>query len=342
MDNTKGFAIYRLPGERDFKYIEGKVITIESMLDAPSGFLISKYDRGDFPHSFVILPEKTSRNTTARHFNLPKFHYNSLSHPDISKEDYIRKIEETQLKLNRNFRKVVLSRTHKVEKICSENAIQHLETLAASYERSFVYLVSTKETGTWSGASPELLISQEEDMAHTMALAGTIALDESNEQEIVWSEKEYEEQRLVELFIEHNCKLHNIPFSKKGPLTTITGKLAHLLTRYSLELETNHLARFVRDIHPTPAVCGLPKQVAQTTIAEVENHDRSLYTGFLGEWQLNSSSQLFVNLRCMQYNAKHAVIYAGGGITAASNPDKEWYETCNKINSVKGVLTAID
>ena len=115
----------------------------------------------------------------------------------------------------------------------------------------------------------------------------------------------------------------------------------------------------LRSLHPTPAVCGLPKLAAKAFILENEHYNREFYTGFLGELNfeirigprsgkrnienraytmIRKSTQLFVNLRCMQLQENKGVIYVGGGITKTSNPVSEWEETVSKSLVIKNVL----
>ena len=97
-------------------------------------------------------------------------------------------------------------------------------------------------------------------------------------------------------------------------------------------------------MHPTPAVCGLPRNNAKDFVLKNENYHRSFYTGFLGEINmedknLNSkNSSLFVNLRCMEIRNEKASIYVGGGITKDSVAKKEWEETVSKSKTMKKVL----
>ena len=91
-------------------------------------------------------------------------------------------------------------------------------------------------------------------------------------------------------------------------------------------------------MHPTPAVCGLPRDMAREFILENEKYNRSYYTGFLGELNINQKTALFVNLRCMQIYDNKSVIYVGGGITKDSNSEKEWEETVSKSKTMKKVL----
>lgn len=112
-------------------------------------------------------------------------------------------------------------------------------------------------------------------------------------------------------------------------------------------------------MHPTPAVCGLPKDISKAFILKNENYNREFYTGFLGELNIKERksrnvnrhniendayasvknvSNLYVNLRCMQLVNNHAIVYIGGGITKDSIPEKEWEETVSKSQVIKSIL----
>ena len=83
----------------------------------------------------------------------------------------------------------------------------------------------------------------------------------------------------------------------------------------------------------------MPKEIAVDFILNNENYNRSYYTGYLGELQLNKCTNLFVNLRCLNYKNDKLGIYVGGGITLASDPLKEWEETVVKAQVMKKVLS---
>ena len=91
-------------------------------------------------------------------------------------------------------------------------------------------------------------------------------------------------------------------------------------------------------LHPTPAVCGLPKEEAKQFILDNELYNRDFYTGFLGELNLKGQTNLYVNLRCMQLKDNRISIYVGGGITADSNAENEWEETVIKAKVMKNAL----
>ena len=104
------------------------------------------------------------------------------------------------------------------------------------------------------------------------------------------------------------------------------------------------LKTLIRALHPTPAVCGLPRGYAKKFILENEQYDRSFYTGFLGELNIKSdkkkviNSSLFVNLRCMNIDENRVSVFVGGGITKESIAKKEWEETVSKSKIMKRVL----
>jgi isochorismate synthase len=123
------------------------------------------------------------------------------------------------------------------------------------------------------------------------------------------------------------------------PFTVQAGNLVHLRTDISGKLKSNDsLENLINSLHPTPAVCGLPKTVALAFILQNERYDRSYYTGYLGELNINNTTNLFVNLRCMQLKNSLVSIYVGGGITADSIPENEWEETVSKTEVMKKVL----
>ena len=170
-----------------------------------------------------------------------------------------------------------------------------------------------------------------------MALAGTQPFLDTTD--VCWEEKEKQEQQFVTDFIIDSLKDELKITEIIGPYTIKAGSLVHLRTDIIGELHhLNKLEDLVTALHPTPAICGLPKNKALQFILDFENYSRTYYSGFLGELNVNNSSQLFVNLRCMQLIKNGAEIFVGGGITASSNPTKEFEETVSKTQIMKNIL----
>jgi len=189
----------------------------------------------------------------------------------------------------------------------------------------------------WLGATPETLIQFEKNNFETMALAGTMPFE--NTVEVTWGEKEKEEQQYVVDSIVSELEKVTSTLSIGATKTQKAGSLLHLKTPISGTLNSiDSIQILIKVLHPTPAVCGLPKKASKNYILENENYDRKYYTGFLGNIDPKRNSHLFVNLRCMELEGSKAHIYVGGGITELSDPQKEWVETTNKSQIMKRIL----
>ncbi len=237
--------------------------------------------------------------------------------------------------------KAILSRIQILEGMGMDCAVDSFLKLSESYDSAFVFLVSIPKVGTWIGASPETLLSSKNNTIETVALAGTQKLAGRITDQIKWEQKEVHEQALVSSYIEEVLKSHNLTdYNRTGPVTAQAGNVVHLKTTYILPngMNFHQLSNLVQDLHPTPAVCGLPKNKAMELIREIEQHDREYYAGYLGPIDSNGSVSLFVNLRSMKVLENQMALFVGGGITADSIPDKEWEETCLKAQTLLNVI----
>lgn len=252
--------------------------------------------------------------------------------------DAIEYIKESGIK------KIVASRATETPLPPNFNPVKLFAALSDRYPHAFVSLVSIPGVGTWIGASPELLLSLRQNSLRTVALAGTQARPADKPLEAVrWGQKEIEEQALVSDYIRdffHDIGLRK--FSTVGPRTVPAGNVVHLQTTFTVTDSPANLHRLANQIlhrlHPTSAVCGMPKNEALSFILEKENYNRAFYSGFLGPVHIDGESQLHVNLRCMQLKTRSAVLYIGAGITADSVPEAEWHETVLKSKTLLSVL----
>lgn len=239
---------------------------------------------------------------------------------------------------NNEFRKVVLSRKELVQ--TNLDVISIFKSLLFHYKSAFNYCFYHPKIGLWMGATPEQFIKIEDSTLHTVALAGTQLFDNK----LIWENKEKEEQQLVVEFITENLSLFSEEVLVSEPKTIQAGNLAHLKTDISAVVDKNDLGEIVHKLHPTPAVCGLPKEAAKVFILENEEYNREFYSGFLGELNIDftsykmDNSDLFVNLRCMKLEGELASVYVGCGITKDSQPENEFWETVNKSKTIKKVL----
>ena len=234
--------------------------------------------------------------------------------------------------------KVVLSRSIRLDIGESEAPFLFTEALRERTE-ACVVLMQTPEHGLWLGASPERLLAAESDTVHIDALAGTMVLDVASNDPAEWGEKERHEQRLVTKTIAGTLiDLGAGTIVIDGPEVIRTGSIAHLRTRISANVEGRSVEELVNALHPTPAICGLPKEAALNAIDGMEADARELYAGFWGPWSADGRMELFVNIRCMRMFQDHAELHVGAGITAGSVPAREWEETEHKADSWRHLL----
>lgn len=233
---------------------------------------------------------------------------------------------------NGKYQKIVLSRFKRIEK--SVNLEDTFKNICQKFSNFYCYILIDNELGIWCGASPETLVQVSNKKAFTVSLAGT----KKNDDSIEFTEKEQHEQGLVTDFIIHHLKTKGYN-SKLGESEILQyGNISHLYNKIEIieDINTSDAIGLAKILHPTPAVCGYPRNIALEYIKNYEAYERQLYAGFIGvsNSQTNDAT-FFVNLRCFQV-LKHGIrIYGGAGITIDSNPLKEYLETENKIVSIQ-------
>jgi isochorismate synthase len=163
-------------------------------------------------------------------------------------------------------------------------------------------------------------------------------------EKIQWNQKELREQELVSEHIRRVLNNYVKDYiTEIGPKTYNVGKLVHLRTVFQFDSQwvSTCLGRFLSELHPTQAVCGLPVDQSRKLINQVEGYDREYYTGFLGSVSAQNNTCLYVNLRCLQAFNNGIALYAGGGITAESLPSRknEWQL---KIQSLLQIIEKVN
>lgn len=360
------FVAYRNPNDKNGltrALLQDSDKTYQTSSYEESGFVFAPFEN---PKSALFVPSESAESITTEYSpttsaiekqeeqHFPPGLTNTES--KIQHEELVQQgIEAIQ---QNEFKKVVLSRKEDVQ--TQLNAVEIFKNLLKKYETAFVYYWFHPETGTWLGATPETLLNVERNKFKTMSLAGTQAF--AGTSNVNWGEKEIEEQQIVtDSILENLQDKVSGKIYKSEPYTTKAGNLLHLQTDIQgiLDLEKSNLKSLILALHPTPAVCGLPKIKAQRFILKSEGYKREFYSGFLGEMNMkkevkrssnrrNQENQayasvlkhtsLFVNLRCMKLEADTASLFIGGGITKDSNPADEWEETVNKSHTIKSVL----
>lgn len=239
------------------------------------------------------------------------------------------------------FKKLVTSRTESVA-LNNTDVVSIYTKLLNTYPNAFRYCFYTPQTGLWMGATPEQLLKAENKTIHTVALAGTQLYKET--ETATWENKEREEQQFVTDYILNELHDFTTDVKTTKPYTFRAGNIVHIKTDISAELKDGKsLEDVIKTLHPTPAICGLPKADAQQFLLDNEGYNREYYSGFLGELNCDfetgsPKTDLFVNLRCMKITNNTAHLYIGCGITKDSDPEKEFYETVNKSMTMRRII----
>ena len=233
---------------------------------------------------------------------------------------------------NHSFQKLVLSRSIELPRTGDETPLLLFQRACERYPRMMISLVYTPQSGLWLASTPEILLAGKDRQWQTIALAGTMKYEE----ELRWSDKNIQEQRYVATYITRQLEQFTHDFTEEGPRTARAGHLAHLRSDFLFSLpDESVVGDLLQALHPTPAVCGLPKQEAFRFIQQNEHHDRSYYSGFMGPLFLNGQTNLFVTLRCMQLFRDGYRLYAGGGLLKDSVEEQEWQETETKLDTIR-------
>lgn len=242
------------------------------------------------------------------------------------------------------FQKVVLSRPKPLP-IHQFDAWAFFHRLCQQYPQAFVSVFYLPKKGFWIGASPEIIVQQNKNgIFRTVALAGTQPYQPQIPlQNLSWTQKEIEEQALVSRYIINSFKKIRLrEFDEIGPKTVQAGNLVHLKTLFEVDTQAvnfpNLSQTMLHLLHPTSAVCGMPKAESLEFILQNEQYERQFYSGFLGPVGIDQEIHLFVNLRSMQWFGNTLELYIGAGITADSVPEKEWNETEIKSQTLASLL----
>ena len=192
---------------------------------------------------------------------------------------------------------------------------------------------------TLIGASPELLVSRRGRLVVTNPLAGSVprssdpVLDRLRASALGRSVKDLGEHRIVvEQILLDLAPLTTQLTAESAPRVIATSSMWHLSTRISGLLRPGVTAlRLALALHPTPAVCGAPREVASAWIRRVEPFRRGLFTGALGYMDANGDGDFAVCIRCAEVTGDRVRIFAGAGIVSDSDAEAELAETEAKM-----------
>lgn len=240
--------------------------------------------------------------------------------------------------------KVVLARTLELTGDRPVDASALVARLAACNPHGYTFSVDLGGGRTLLGASPELLVSRLRGVVHANPLAGSAprssdpAEDRRRAEALMASAKDLDEHRVVVEAVRDSlaplCKRLDVP---ARPSLIHTATMWHLSTEVRGETDADALTLALA-LHPTPAVCGAPRDVARALIRDAEPFDRAFYAGMLGWVDTRGDGEWVVTIRCAEAAGQMLRLYAGAGVVGDSTPDGERAETAAKFRTMLDAL----
>ena len=310
---------YRIPGH-ELVTCHGQFHPIP-LDETPRGFIVSNADG----EKRFVFKTNSARPFVVQSQNPPH---------QAKKSEYIMAVDRiTEGIHNSKLKKVVYSRVIK-RPLKQSKRFSYFERLMQTYPQAFVYYFEDENLGSWVGATPEILLRRIESHCFVMSLAGTKKANEHR----AWTEKEEIEQTLVTDFILEGINGLTLgEVDVDGPYAHQAGPVEHLRTDITFNIDSQREMQLIQQLHPTPAVCGLPRNMAKQAYEAMEIHRRELYTGYIGVFD-EQQTHCYVNLRCAKLIDDELFAYVGGGITDESVPELEWIETENKSKTLFDLL----
>jgi isochorismate synthase len=320
LEEGKAVSLWRLPDQLEKNVIIcSNVINIDpdhfSVEDSQPGFVISRFDRDSaklFLPAEIHLKINNGEITQRKGASIPesfkparklKLHFTPIpeAHAELTSEHYQQLVADgIEAIANGMFQKIVPSRRQSFHVPEDVDILDVFDRLCQQHPQALISFVSTPQTGTWMGASPELLVNvNSKFIFKTTALASTQVYQPGTDlKTVLWNQKEIEEQALVTRYIVNTCfkKVRIREYEENGPKTFRAGNLLHLKTDFIIDMAATNFPQLgtvaLRLLHPTSAVCGMPMEPALKFLREREGYDRELYSGYWGPVNVDQETHI--------------------------------------------------
>ena len=312
---------------------ESVLVIPEVIVGMSSGISWITWIGSDSQPLLIDTPEKVSNSTL------------TWNEDELGSEHWITRVAQAVAKIHSgDIEKVVLARDLSATSAQAIDERPALRKLSSTYPSTWVFSVAGL-----IGATPELLIRLKRGMVTSRVLAGTISKSGDDARDLALagslarSSKDLEEHeyavRSVADALEPFCSSTNIP---ETPFVLHLANVMHLATDVTgalIESKSNvDVFTLLNQLHPSAAVCGTPTDKAAKVISEIESMSRGRYAGPVGWIDARGDGELGIALRCGQISENTIRIYAGCGIVAGSDPEKELAESEAKFSAMKSAL----
>ncbi|VEF47142.1 menaquinone-specific isochorismate synthase [Bacillus freudenreichii] len=265
---------------------------------------------------------------------------NLVNKEELSVPEWLKSVSEVidELKTSGTVDKVVLSRELKLsfsEPLLTDYVLEQLNT---QQQDSFIFMLETSD-GSFAGASPERLVKKMNDQVLSTSLAGSIGRSDNPKRDkelgnmLLNDEKNlFEHALVVEMIkkaLQPYCEDLDIP---NEPVLLKTPYIQHLYTPVcGVSKPGTSIFHLVGELHPTPALGGVPTDRAMKIIRDKEKMDRGFYASPIGWTDFQGNGEFIVAIRSGLLKGKQSYLYAGCGLVADSDPSDELKETSIKF-----------
>jgi len=276
--------------------------------------------------------------------------------PVPSPKEYANGVQKgiNYIKTNR-LKKIVLARSLQITLPEPVNVNQLIHNLAVHNKQGYTFAVDLPNESTnynsnsfvnrktLVGASPELLVSRSGLTLTANPLAGSRPRSKNAEEdkrranELLSSTKDLHEHAVVVQAVANAlkpyCRDLNVP---EKPSLIHTETMWHLSTEITGQIDDPSISslELALSLHPTPAVCGTPTDLAKQSINEIEPFDRNFFTGMVGWCDAKGDGEWIVTIRCAEVANNSLQLFAGAGVVGDSKPEEEVAETSAKFRTM--------
>jgi menaquinone-specific isochorismate synthase len=283
------------------------------------------------------LPERIVGNSQNRQFTTHEV--TSAEEFQDSVRQALRSIENGQLD------KIVLAQALDVQSSQPFDLLSSLQNLRDRYPNCYIFSATCGTEQTFIGASPERLVSVQNNELKTEALAGSAprGQDEIEDavlaSQLLGSDKEANEHQFVVDFITQKLEGLGVMAELGTPRVLQLSNIQHRQTPIVAKIPaTVHLLDVVAALHPTPAMAGLPREIACQHIQYYEKFDRSWYAAPIGWVDTVGNGEFAVGIRSAILSGDRARLFAGAGIVVGSVPEQELNEVQLKLQALLQAL----
>ncbi len=242
--------------------------------------------------------------------------------------------------------KVVLAREVRATTTSDFDIAETIRQLRYAHPTCYVF-------GFWAGdsafvgATPERLVRVNGRDVQASSLAGSVrrgatpADDAAQAQELFASAKDRSEHEIVRRALCAGlARFCDDVTAADMPALLSLPQVHHLHTAVHARLRPGHtILQIVEALHPTPAVGGAPRDAALRFIRQNEKMDRGWYAAPVG-WLQRGRGEFAVALRSALITGSEALLFAGCGVVADSDPDQEYAESLLKLRPMQTAIAA--